>query len=1106
MCTVVDNREVIIILSDDEDDFLEMSSGEPSVLLMETEGVPSKDLTLSPSKINEDLIVTFARPAELLPHARYDCPIHPFTASDNCVAPVSGNQNKCEQCFCYICDKPASTCEKWQLSQACHCNSHKKSDVWNGLRNCLLLGQLEAFKFTLSEIDCKLRHAETLLRSFKVQLKDKYKVYLQGKLAGDGLVQDYNPVYECVSAFLKVADNQDDRVAAVMRLGAAELFIPHLQLARPSSCKQSFASITNTKEQLMQRVVSSVRKQMVMADFAPGFCQKLEDFYRKLHLPPELRNSLSVRPWDDILLVSVLKGQNVQGVRTNRGKKDSLLEDMDVILLRVERLLQENRFRELSRYLRAVQTDQPKPFLLLKDLIPFFMCLEGDFSAVLTPVFLLVNGPASRLTPQIFQWYLRMFSTAMAPKWTISQTCELCPFMDVWSPIKGAQPLSCLELVRFALKVHRCCPAVLMNSECWIHLLQIVCGAVTSHPEPSLGFLKEAVHVVNSIMDESGNNVQIPPNFVSQYQDQAMLLLVTGALARVIDCPDLNPVIPILCTCKKNQWALRWLWSTLLPINSHNVVIAKIYYELITLRVNTKKRVPDKPLFPAAKDWDHCLQLTDLLPLILAFEGDFPAALNNLFPPGNGPVLRLTPHTFQFYLQMFKTANAPMLAWSHRFELCTVKGQWHPIRGAVPLTNLELVRFAVMVHRCRQVVHLDSESWTHLLKTASTTIKSSFFEEPSPEFLHEAVHSVNSILLTESNYNMEVPPYFVSLFPDQATLLLTVGALSQIILHLDLSPVIPILCTFQNNIWALNWFWNRLLPKNHKIGLVKKIYRELENCSVKNTLMCLQSTRRVLFPAAENWDLNFQLGHLLPLLLCLEGQLTPAMLSFYSSETGPFLNLRPHVFEVYLRMFSTCTAPKLTVSQTGELCFFNKPWEPIAGLHPVEGLQLLGFVLLVHRCNLVIYTNSDCWISLLMLVGRAHTCIPKPSDVYLREAVQLVNSILQTCSGRNMNISGKFFMRDIDQSKLLLLTGALREIILHPLLSPVIPILKTFQSNMWVLCWFWNSCDDILHNAIMQKIYRELEETTADPTSALHSIRHLLDPQARRWHQQVVKL
>ncbi|XP_061840553.1 uncharacterized protein [Nerophis lumbriciformis] len=1041
MCTVVDNRDVVIILSDDEDDILEMSFREPSVLLMETEDVPNKDHTLSPSKMNEDLVVTFARPAELLPHARYDCPIHPFTASDNCVAPVSGNQNKCEQCFCYICDKLASTCEKWQLSQECHCNSHKKSDFWNGLRNCLLLGQLEAFKFTLSEIDGKLRHAETLLRHFKVQLKDNYTVYLHGKHVGDGLVQDYNPVYECVSAFLNVADKQDDRVAAVMRLGAAELFIPHLQLARPSSCKPSFVSITSTKERLMQRVVSSVRKQMVMADFAPGFCQKLEDFYRKLHLPPELRNSLSVRPWDDILLVSVLKGQNVQGVRTNRGKKDSLLEDMDVILLRVERLLQENRFRELSRYLRAVQTDQPKPFLLLKDLIPFFMCLEGDFSAVLTPVFMLGNGPASRLTPQIFQWYLRMLSTAMAPKWTISRTCKLCPFMNVWSPIKGAQPLSCLELVRFALKVHRCCPAVLMNSECWIHLLQIVCGAVTSHPEHSPGFLKEAVHVVNSIMDESGNNVQIPPNFVSQYQDQAMLLLVTGALARVIACPDLIPVIPILCTCKKNQWALRWLWSILLSINSHNVVIAKIYYELITLRVNTKKHVPDKPLFPAAKDWDHCLQLTDILPLILAFE------------------------------------------------------------GAVPLTNLELVRFAVMVHRCRQDVHMDSESWTHLLKTVSTTIKSSFFEEPSPEFLHEAVQSVNSILLTKSNSNMEVPPYFVSLFPDQATLLLTVGALSQIILHPDLSPVIPILCTFQNNIWALNWFWNRLLPKNHRIGLVKKIYQELENCSVKNTLMCLQSTRRVLFPAAENWDLNLQLGNLLPLLLCLEGQLTPAMLSFYSSETGPFLNLRPHVFEVYLRMFSTCTAPKLTVGQAGELCFFNKPWEPIAGLHPVGGLQLLGFVLLVHRCNLVIYTNSDCWISLLMLVGRAHTCIPKPSDVFLRESVQLVNSILQTCSSRNMNISGKFPKHDVDQSKLLLLTGALREIILHPLLSPVIPILKTLQSNMWVLCWFWNTCDDKLHNAIMQKIYRELEETTGDPTSALHSIRHLLDPQARPWHQ-----
>ncbi|XP_054636345.1 uncharacterized protein zgc:112980 isoform X2 [Dunckerocampus dactyliophorus] len=765
MCTALDNGDIIIFNDDDDvaDGNRDVSYSESSVVILETEDVPRKDCALSPSKLDEDVVVTFTRPAELLPHARHDCPIHPFTATDNCITPVSGNQHRCEQCFCYICDKLASTCDQWHVSQVCHCNSHKKSNFWNTLRNCFLLGQLEAFKLILSEMDHKHRHAEMLLQIFKIQLKDNFTLFLQGKSVGDSLVYDYTPMYECVSSFLNKADKEDDRAAAIMRLAAAEAFIQHVQAERISASKSPFANVTNAKVVLMQRVVGSVQKQMVMADFPPCFRQKLQDFYSKLYFSPELKNmrlSLSVRPWDDVLLVSVLKGQNVLGVRTNKGKKDSLLEDMAVILLRVELLLEQERFRELSRYVRAVHTDQPKCFLLLKELIPFFMCLDGDFTALQSTSFLIENGLASRLTPQIFQLYLRMLSTAMAPKWTISQTCELSPFKDKWAPIEGAEPLTCLELVRFALKVHRCCLAVRMNSECWTYLLQIVQGAVASLPEPSLVFLQEAVHTVQNILqNKSSSNIQILPHFVSQFQDQAMLLLVTGALSQIILHPDLSPVIPILCTFQKNQWALRWFWNNL-PSSDHRVdIVKKIYQELKNHAEAAKMCFPtNKALFPAAKDWDHRLQLNDLLPLLLSLEGNFPAALNSLFLPGNGPVSHLTPHAFQFYLQMFNTATAARLTCCYMGELCSVLSKWQPINGAVPLTSLELVRFALMVHRCCPAVHLDSESWIHLLKIVSTTRKKgTHLSEPNGVFLqavsclHCEFHPVERVQLQHSN-------------------------------------------------------------------------------------------------------------------------------------------------------------------------------------------------------------------------------------------------------------------------------------------------------------------------------------------------------------------
>lgn len=56
--------------------------------------------------------------------------------------------------------------------------------------------------------------------------------------------------------------------------------------------------------------------------------------------------SLSVRPWDDVLLVSVLKGQNVSGIRKDKGKKDVLIEQISVVLLRTEVLQRQHRYKK----------------------------------------------------------------------------------------------------------------------------------------------------------------------------------------------------------------------------------------------------------------------------------------------------------------------------------------------------------------------------------------------------------------------------------------------------------------------------------------------------------------------------------------------------------------------------------------------------------------------------------------------------------------------------------------------------------------------------------------------------------------------------------------
>ncbi|XP_008314868.1 uncharacterized protein LOC103383506 [Cynoglossus semilaevis] len=561
------NAEEIIILSDDDDDYLEMSCTEASVIIVETveEKKTMKDHVLSSGALEEDLVVTYSRRAEVLPHARYDCPIHPFTATDCEVgAPVADNQLFCDQCFCYICDKLVSTCTVWTHSSVCHCNSHKRSDFWNNQRSCTLLGGLKTFNITLSEMDAHLRHAESMLQSFKQELSMKYLAYLKGTVLtthSPGLENqpllnyDYTNVYEFVWSFLDQADKQDDRAAAVMRLGAAEEFVKHFQCARCLVSQSPMGYANEAKVVLLRRVVASLQRQLVMSNFVPEFSQSL-------------KNSLCVRLWDDILLGSVLKGQNVTGIRKDKGKKDVLMEQGSIVGLRTELLQRQQRYRELCRYLRVVQTDDPKLFQPLQSLLPFFTCLSGDFTLACNSFFPLVNPPAALLTPELFNVYLRVFETATAPQLLVAQPSELCCTKATWEPIKDAVPLKRAELVRFALRVQTCCPAVSADSSCWIQLLSVVnkpfcstSSTALSPPDPH--FLLQAKDVTNSILTQQPTNIQIPRFFLEVYPDQALLLLVTRALALKILSASLTPALPVLSCFKENVWALWWLWDSL---------------------------------------------------------------------------------------------------------------------------------------------------------------------------------------------------------------------------------------------------------------------------------------------------------------------------------------------------------------------------------------------------------------------------------------------------------------------------------------------------------------------------------------------------------------
>ncbi|KAG7269448.1 hypothetical protein CRUP_032302, partial [Coryphaenoides rupestris] len=343
-------EEVIIILSDDEDSACDDTHNDSSVLFVEEKEKVVPDRPLPAQALEEDLVVTFSRRAEVLPHARYDCPVYPFTRADfEKTAPIDDNHLICEQCFCYVCDKLASLCSLWRVKDMCHCNSHQRSELWSGLRSSAVLGHLLAFNFSLSDLDGHLRLAEMLLQTFRKELGLEFSRFLQGKMDGlQGLV------YE-------------------------------IQLL---TCPK--ASAIEAKGILLQRVVASVRRVMVMSDLPSAFIDKLHGFFQRLNLSGSFRHmkqSLSVRPWDDVLLVSILKGQNVTGLT------------YDVLI----------SFQEL------------------RDLAPLFLCMTGDFSGALSGFFGTAVGPATRLSPALFRLYLRVFDTATAPG-VLGKLDQLCAF------------------------------------------------------------------------------------------------------------------------------------------------------------------------------------------------------------------------------------------------------------------------------------------------------------------------------------------------------------------------------------------------------------------------------------------------------------------------------------------------------------------------------------------------------------------------------------------------------------------------------------------------------------------------------------------------------
>ncbi|XP_074742396.1 uncharacterized protein LOC141950870 isoform X3 [Strix uralensis] len=542
-----EQEQSVILISDDE---AESTLGN-SVLLVDSLEKSALGEEKSAEVVDEEceLMVTFCKQAKVMPHARYDCTMHPFERMecDTC-SPLGKNADICNQCYCYICDKLASECQNWTTPSLCHCNAHNKSKFWKEQRDFALAGVLVMFNLELTDIDTDLRHGGSLLIKFIQELSVEYNKYLIGKRMSPTkhecfclpkfppgqcntcrsrnmeTVYKYSGVFALVTRFLNEAERESPKAAAVMFLGAAKEIALHKDPALSWQNLGHTDSLKIAVPCLLQRITTQLQRMLVLCDFPKSLYEKFVNFFQSISLPCHcfgFSNSLNVVPWDHVLLTTVLKGQNITGRRTQKGRKVFLWETLPVIEARVERMV---------------------------DKMNLACCT------------------ACRVTPGEFEVYLKMFRTGSVP--IGKDMLDSGPWITVGSPLKDG------VLIKHALKLLYSNVLLYRNPKCWSSLIMILGSSSLLeksghlHPlslkEPPLDFQKGVLAASGGLLEElkAKINVSLPPAIFSPHlQHEACLILAVQAVQQMLFCdlPYLTSFLEIALAFGNNFWALRLL-------------------------------------------------------------------------------------------------------------------------------------------------------------------------------------------------------------------------------------------------------------------------------------------------------------------------------------------------------------------------------------------------------------------------------------------------------------------------------------------------------------------------------------------------------------------
>ncbi|XP_068102803.1 uncharacterized protein [Hyperolius riggenbachi] len=594
-------EDSVIVISDDEGD-VSLGMGNSVLLVDDAPNVSISEEKRGLEVVDDELAITYSKKPRLMPHARHDCTAHAFVrAEQETELPLEENASFCPECYCYICDKHASECALWTSSSSCHCNAHNKSKYWKEIRDTALAGVLTIFNFELTEIDAGLRDGGNQLQQFLSDFSVAQKKYTEGQLVTrDSLykcncqchkkqtkcnsctmahvptcVYSYTPVYNLVTEVLNKAEAEHPNTTAVVLLGVTRELALQKTLVNPFALPDKSANVKEATIILMQRIVATLQRLLVLADYPRNLSEKFVVFFQSLTLPQYCHcflGSLNILRWDDCLLTSVLAGQNLTGTRMQKGKRQCLWEVLTVVQSRVQRLEENKSYRQLVRYLNAVKCPDQCGLASLKTKMPLYMCKFGEYNEAAN--FLIQKRGmlwplAKDLTPAQYEFYLTMLQTRSCPPGIELEAGEL------WVPCNGDRIKKGL-LLRTALRILYCNGKLQLEPKCWSSLVRVwtLCDTVSNDGklmarrigEPDKYFQRVVMDVSLSILDElqARCNVNLPDHFHQSNWLAAEYILIVQAITRfMMSSGAAKQMLELVLAFGPNFWLLGLLIGNL---------------------------------------------------------------------------------------------------------------------------------------------------------------------------------------------------------------------------------------------------------------------------------------------------------------------------------------------------------------------------------------------------------------------------------------------------------------------------------------------------------------------------------------------------------------